>query len=370
MTADHWIYEFATLAEKTDRFLDASDHVELLAAGLFSEAGSVIAELKKARREGEAYPAYRKRMVEEIGDFLWYFARLTAIVAPGLFDELREPDTSPANGPALGAHLRFGVSVAEVIASVNSATRSDVQQRLGRTWDLLNVIGKHAEVTLREAADANTAKTKSRWPDVRRYAPLFDDAFPIEEQLPRQLRIEFLERSRGVQRAVVLRCNDINFGDRISDNIADPDGYRFHDIFHFANAVHLGWSPVLRALLRTKRKSKPEVDEAQDGARAGIVEEAASAITFSRAKRLKFFEGIESVDFDLLKTIEEFVQGFEVAAIPLWQWEAAILDGYRVFRSLRDAGGGYVTLDLVDHRLTFMSHNANDESAQRLTTSG
>ena len=64
-----------------------------------------------------------------------------------------------------------------------------------------------------------------------------------------------------------LRCNGLNFGDRLTDNIVDPDGYRYHDIFHFAYAVHLGWSPVIRSLLRAKRKSVPATDENEDGGR-------------------------------------------------------------------------------------------------------
>ena len=39
-----------------------------------------------------------------------------------------------------------------------------------------------------------------------------------------------------------------------------------------------------------------------------------SAIVFSRAKQLKFFEGLDHLDLDLLKTVKEFVEGFEVAA--------------------------------------------------------
>jgi hypothetical protein len=229
---------------------------------------------------------------------------------------------------------------------------------------LLNEISKDATISLREAAELNTDKTSSRWPEERRYAPLFDDGFPEEEQLPRQLHVEFRERSRGSQKAVLLRCNGINFGDRLTDNIEDPDGYRFHDVFHFAYAVHLGWSPVVRALMRSKRKSRPDVDEAQDGARAVIIEEAVSAIVFSRAKQLKFFDGLDHVDLDLLKTVKEFVEGFEVAAVPLWQWEAAILDGYRLFRALRAGPGGRVTLDLLQRSLAYGPQGEQHEHAK------
>ncbi len=363
-----WLHEFADLAAMTDRFAGKDDHAALLAAGLIGEAGSVISELKKARREREAYPVYRQRTLEEVGDFLWYFVRLADVAAPGLLDELQGVEVCPppaAAGPQLTGHLDFGASVGEILAAISSPTVGDIRPRLRRTWSLLNAISRDAGISLNDAADRNTAKTRSRWPDEKRYAPLFDDGFPEEEQLPRRLRVEFLERSRGTQRTVILRCRDINFGDRLTDNIEDPDGYRFHDIFHFAYAVHLGWSPVVRALMRTKRKSKPEIDEAQDGARAGIIEEAVSAIVFSRAKQLEFFDGLDHVDLDLLKTVKEFVEGFEVAAVPLWQWEDAILDGYRVFRALRDGGGGRVTFDLVEHKLVYAPHAANDEWAKQ-----
>lgn len=375
MTADverAWLLEFAALAAKTDKFKDKADHAALLAAGLIGEAGSIVSELKKKRREREAYPVYRERMVEEIGDFLWYFVRLAAVVTPGLLEELSVPGkvVLPAtDGPQLMGHLDFGAAVGEVLAAVSTSKSDDMRTRLGRTWALLTVISNDADVCLRDAAERNTAKTRSLWPDEKRYAPLFDDAFPAEEQLPRWLQVDFLERTRGSHRAVILRCNDINFGDRLTDNIEDPDGYRFHDIFHFAYAVHLGWSPVVRALMRTKRKSNSQIDEAQDGARAGIVEEAVAAIVFSRAKQLEFFEGLDHVDLDLLKTVKEFVEGFEVETIPLWQWETAILDGYRVFRSLCAGPGGRVTLDLGARQLTFAPHVAGDDQRRLPSTS-
>lgn len=368
----HWLHDFAVLAAKTDRFTGKDDHAALLAAGLLGEAGSVVSELKKVRRELGAYPVYRERMVEEVGDFLWYYVRLAAVVAPGILDELQadeESSTQAADGPQLSAHLDFGASVGEVLAAISASSAADVGPRLRRTWSLLNTISMDARISLRDAAHRNTAKTRSRWPDEKRHAALFDDGFPVEEQLPRLLHVEFLERSRGAQRAVILRCNDINFGDRLTDNIEDPDGYRFHDAIHFAHAVHLGWSPVVRALMRSKRKSRPDIDEAQDGARAVIIEEAVSAIVFSRAKQLRFFEGLDHVDLDLLKTVKEFVEGFEVAAVPLWQWEAAILDGYRVFRALRDGGGGRVTLDLGQRRLVYAPPIANDERPKQVQAS-
>lgn len=75
------------------------------------------------------------------------------------------------------------------------------------------------------------------------------------------------------QTYVFQRCNGINIGDRLTDNAMTADDYRFQDVFHFAYVAVLSWSPVVRSLLRLKRKSDPKIDDAQDGARATLIEE-------------------------------------------------------------------------------------------------
>ena len=41
-------------------------------------------------------------------------------------------------------------------------------------------------------------------------------------------------RERGGGRSI-LEMNGVVIGDALMDNIADRDGYRFHDVFHFAH---------------------------------------------------------------------------------------------------------------------------------------
>lgn len=354
-----WLTAFAESAEQTDRFADNPEHLRLLAAGLLGEAGSVLAELKKVQRERDAYPAYRRRMLEEIGDVLWYFTRIVTVIDRHLLDDLEAgAGETPTGAVSLSLVLNLGGTAGEVVAALNKndpLPQPELSQLLRRFWAVLVLASRQVRVELNEAAQNNVRKIQSRWPQRRVYSNLFDDDFPEEEQLPRHLDVEFRERVYGEQRIVLLRCNGINFGDRLTDNIEDPDGYRYHDIFHFAHAVHLGWSPVVRALLRCKRKSSSKKDEGQDGARAVILEEAVSAIAFSRAKQLNFFDGINHLDYDLLKMVREFVDGYEVDAVPLWQWEAAILDGYSIFRKLRGNRGGKVTLDLKRRELGYIA---------------
>lgn len=353
-----WLKEFSDAAAKTDRLIGNPNHVALLAAGLMGEIGSILAEVKKARRERDAYPVYRKKLSEEAGDSLWYYVRLVTVLDSELLDTLDIVSESMKIEPpteSLFTFLQLGEQVGALLAAINNKSDSELRSLLIKIWAVFLQLSRETNLPLQAAASENIQKIESRWPSQRTYARLFDEDFLEEEQLPRRLDIEFRERTQGLRTTVILRCNGVNFGDRLTDNIEDPDWYRYHDIFHFAYAVHLGWSPVIRALLHCKRKSTAEIDEAQDGARAIILDEAVSATVFSHAKHLNFFEGIDHIDYDLLKSISGFIDGYEVSRVPLWQWEIAILDGYRVFRLLRNNGGGQVILDLKKREINYIA---------------
>jgi hypothetical protein len=210
---------------------------------------------------------------------------------------------------------------------------------------------KAARVAFSEIVRKNIAKTRGRFlaPD---YAslPTFDHNFPEEEQLPAHFEITMDQRISGRS---YLRWNGVFIGDPLSDNILDPDGYRFHDVFHFAHAAILHWSPTFRAVIKQKRKSDPKVDDAQDGGRAIVVEEGLTTWIFSRAKELNYFEGQKNVSFDLLKTVKQFVMGYEVEACPLSLWEIAILRGYDVFRQVKNNNGGVIIGDRTKRTIEY-----------------
>ena len=345
-----WFDEFSADAARTDDLQNEPDQLHLLAAGFFGEIGDLLTEAKKSRRDRDSYPEYREKLLEEMGDALWYLARCTEILSPGLAPTAVPLEAGIGDTPNLSSLMHLGQLSGQFLGELREVECQ--VQTLWELWAHLQRVAIGLGVDLKRAAQHNQVKRASRWPRERRPHPLFDQGYGETEQLPRRLHIEFRQR-KGSPDVVTLRCNGLNFGDRLSDNIEEPDWYRFHDVFHFAHAVYVGWSPVLRALLRTKRKSNSQVDEAQDGARAIIVEEAVSAMVFSRAKRLGFFDGIDTVDYSLLKGIQQVVRGYEVQAVPLWQWEEAILEGYRVFRRLRDHCGGHVELDLEARSLKY-----------------
>jgi NTP pyrophosphatase (non-canonical NTP hydrolase) len=354
--------------------------------GLFGETGSLLSELKKKQRDQDAYTAYRDSVLEELGDVLWYFANTARRAGVNLSVLAERAASKTLSGWSYqgrpNATTFLGLQ-SESEALTGPITGDSVERRLialaARVGRLLDHFGSgrllangdamsadlieifreilaaadDAKVSLDVAANGNVAKVLSRWPLKREWGAPFDSDFDEDERLPDKIEMTFKEKKVGDRAYVLQKCRGIIVGDRLTDNHPTPDDYRFHDVFHLAYATFLGWSPVLRALLRLKRKSQPEIDEAQDGARAILIEEGVSTWIFNHATTLKDFRNVPRLDYGLLKAVRQLVKGYEVQSRPLWQWEQAILEGYAVFRKLRAARGGIVTANLRNHTLTF-----------------
>lgn len=349
--------------EPTDR-LSAGD-VEPILLGLFGEVGSIMATAKKLHREKEVYSGYRNAVEEEFGDALWYFTALCRRLNTRMDEVLSEAATGEGYSIQVAANDLVGGPISRIatpliVSELDPAllTLGEVTSKLLRIREIQDSPRPHlvefaraylqalkaAHVAFAEVVRKNIAKTKGRFvpPDFA-VMPTFDMQFPEDQQLPQ--RFEITIDQRGKNPRSFLKMNGVFVGDPLTDNILDPDGYRFHDVFHFAHAAILHWSPTFRALIRHKRKDDPIVDEAQDSGRAIVVEEGLTAWIFSRAKELNFFAGQSSISFDLLKTVRQFVSGYEVEACPLSLWEIAILKGYEVFRLVKQNSGGVVIGD-------------------------
>jgi hypothetical protein len=125
----------------------------------------------------------------------------------------------------------------------------------------------------------------------------------------------------------------------------------------------LGWSPVLRSLMRRKRKYDMRIDEVEDGARAQIVEEAVVKIIHSEGVRLArlrrasdmgpLLASADEISFSFLRLIRNMVAGLEAEGNRDWEWEDAIMEGHRLFDALRIAGEGKIIVNLTTRSLTF-----------------
>lgn len=353
--------------------------------GLFGEVGSLLSELKKKQRDSDSYIAYHDSVIEEFGDALWYLAnvalraglRLSALSrrvsanladwdyhgrpAPRTFAELqrrRRAFRGPRSSNLVERRLLSLAGKVGTLLDDFSNRKIDVNRDV-LSGDLVEILrsliaaADDADVSLNEAARRNVIKTLGRWPITLTYGPIYDEDYDQDEQLPRRIIMQFVETKVGGKKYVLQKCHGVNIGDRLTDNKLEPDDYRFHDVFHLAYAAILGWSPVLRALFKVKRKSKPEVDENQDGARAILIEEGIATWIFNHGVRHSNFRKVTTLDYSLLKAVRELVKGYEVENRPLWQWERAILEGWRVFREMKKHRGGIVTADLVNHTISF-----------------
>lgn len=231
--------------------------------------------------------------------------------------------------------------------------RSALKGRLIAILRALRDAAHEAGITLEAAARANLEKIFDRWPTERHYPALFDATFPVNEQLPRKLIVDIAEVEVAGRTMARLTRDGSPMGDPLTDNREGDDDYRFHDVFHLAYAAHLGWSPTLRRLLRVKRKSDARTDEVQDGARAVLIEEGIATWIFNHAQQLALFDGIDALDYGLLKSVRSFVAGYEAERCPLWLWEEAILAGYRIFRQVQRHRGGRVGINLAERSIWF-----------------
>ncbi|MEW2518617.1 nucleoside triphosphate pyrophosphohydrolase family protein [Actinacidiphila alni] len=286
--------EYERSVAETD-ILDPDDLV-LPMLGLAGEIGSLVAQYKKIQRDHTGYRAFSEEVREELGDLFWYATALAR---------------------------RCDLSLEEILAD-------------------------------------NVRKTRERFlrPLVPPPHSLFDEDVTPSEQLPRSLDVTFTDsliQGKGeapVQTVRIYRGSEA-VGDPLDDNSDDDDSYRYHDVFHLAHMAVLGWSPVLRSLLRMKRSTDRDTDRIQDGGRAIAVEEGLSAYVFSMARAHSFFRTATTVPAEIIKACQAMTAHLEVSRRSAQDWEYAILAGYRVFDELTANKGGTVHVDLHARSVTY-----------------
>jgi len=383
--------------------------------GLLSEVGDLVAAFKKQLRVNQ-HTYLQSPFQEELGDILWYVSSIASKLRLDLrkvaLENLKKTkkvyleQTKPKlliRKKRLNFSIRQYQLEAEKTDKIPSKTtrgKTSVIISLlgltGETGDLLTVFKKSlisgkretnltekstkelgdilwyisniatkVGLNLEKIAEHNIKKVQERYNSHSSH--FFDENYEPDEQLPRNFEIHFREIKHPLNNkkteespervTVKISMNEVNVGETLTDNSHKDDGYRYHDVFHLAFAGILRWSPVTRALLKRKRKSNPQADEVEDGARAIILEEAISEYIFNHARDENFFEEVKELDFVLLKTIKKITKGLEVEVCTPQDWETAILEGYKIFRQLRKNEGGTVLIDMKNRKISYQSNN-------------
>ncbi|MCB9482482.1 MAG: nucleoside triphosphate pyrophosphohydrolase family protein [Dehalococcoidia bacterium] len=276
--------EYQRLSQETDRVPQrGGDGLLLPILGMMGEVASLQTEYKKKLRDGSGHVLFEDHVREELGDVLWYAANLA--------------------------------------------------------WKM--------DLPLEDIAQYNLSKTRARWIEspVTGAARLYDNDYPVTEQLPRQYEAAITEADDPKNKAH-LTIEGRSVGDDLDDNSYTEDGYKYHDVFHLAHMTVLGWSPTLRSLMKLKRKTNDQVDNVEDGGRARVIDEAIVAFVFDYARRHNFLKGLRHVDFELLRALRQLTSGLEVGTRAERDWELAIFKGYEVWRAVKENHGGRISGNL------------------------
>jgi NTP pyrophosphatase (non-canonical NTP hydrolase) len=290
--------EFNTYQEDAKKTIQKNyskgDNTEIIPfLGIIGEIGSVVSQLKIRLRIGDSYISYKKKLGEELGDVLWYLS---------------------------------------TIATENGLALDEVAER-----------------NLEKIRDRFLSDQSGNFTDL-------DESFPETEKFPPELEIQFISyQDDGKNKLKIMNSSTKEMiGDPLTDNTHEEDGYRFHDIFHYGYLAVLGWSPVLRKLLKLKRKSNPDIDENEDGARSQITEELISLYIYHHALDHNLLQYGSSVDSGLIKQVQNLVRNTEVKDCTGKQWEQAILSSYKIFNELRKNDGGRVLVSRKNRALIYL----------------
>ena len=263
----------------------------------------------------------------------------------------------------LGAELlRKTLPEIELSLNQNVADRS-INVVLGEIAWHLSAVASVLDLSLNEVIEKNIEKVNFR-ANRDNPTPHHDEDREEFERLPRRFEIGFVTVRNGESR---MYYRGKKLGNDLNNNYRQDDGYRFHDVMHLANVAHLGWSPVLRALMGKKRKSRDDqFDAVEDGARAQIVEELVLKAIHSEGTRLAdepnrcpadgpspTFPARGVITFRLLKNLRHYVLGHEVWKNQYWEWEDAIFYGSAIYHNLRLEQQGTVTVDMDARKIEY-----------------
>jgi NTP pyrophosphatase (non-canonical NTP hydrolase) len=277
--------EYQSKAKATIQRYNSTDQENFFMGylGLAGEAGSVLTTLKKLIRDGEGFGSFEERLKEELGDVLWY----------------------------------------------------------------VSVIASHYGFPLEDIAQQNLLKTHDRYEELNLLdIPRFDEKY--DEQFPDSFIINFIEEPGEYFLTVKMIWENettgksIELGDPLTDNSREPNDYRYHDVFHLGHVAFLGWSPVLRHLMKLKRKSDPITLDAEDRGRPQVAEEAITLIIYNYAKGNKMLRASDRIDTELLNSIKQLIVDLEISSVTSYQWEKTIIESYKVFHQIVESKGGKV----------------------------
>ena len=228
--------------------------------------------------------------------------------------------------------------------------KEEIATELGDVLWYVAEIATQYDLKLSEIATRNLEKSKYLFHGT---SDRLDAQAPESQRFPDKFSLTFEPSGAKIH----IRVEGKPFGDPLDDNSHEDDGYRFHDVFHFAYMTRLGWSPVARKQLKLKRRYDPDIDRVEDGARAIFLEEGISVFVFNQNTRtadgVSAFSDRRNIPFSVLSAIKIMTKGLEVKNRDITAWRDAIAIGFQAFDRLMTNNGGRVSCDLTTRKMRF-----------------
>lgn len=420
--------DFVRLSDET-KAKPLTDRERIARYGIASEIGSLIAAIKKKEllEPNRKWDEWNDEIVEELGDIVWYTVMLATLNGKSALDIVKDDLISlpvEIEGDAKFKSTLAPESLEKFLVMSKEFVSGGVEYSFNEYQDISTLTSRTSgrdllHVCLTRLTLYSTVLMSHGFPEIEKYiqndivkielvrslgmvmwhiaalasvfhlgldevveknrrklndlanfdkedpTPLHDEdsAVPPSQRFPRQFEISFISIEAN---KLQMFYEGRPLGDELTDNSHEADGYRFHDCMHLANAAKLGWSPVLRQLMKRKRKYDPQIDMSEDGARALIVEEAVVKAIHSEGERasgaglakntyapIELFTSKEQISFSFLKLIRRFVKKLEVEKNKYWEWQEAIVEGHKIYAELCKEKQGTVIVDLANRTINF-----------------
>lgn len=345
------IKHYEANAEATDFIPDEPLNFGLI--GLIGEIGELTTIEKKNFRGDLKFNKFNSTTQEELGDCFWYLDKICRYYKLELSKMIKPEDLNKNLNNDKDIMLDLIESYGD-IAKFKEGEQKPCKE-IRKIFYCLHSLSLKNGTSLKEVLEFNLDKINKRYGEVTRCDELYkqNPDLPDWQKFPEKLEVKFISINPEKSKIAII-VDGRRYGDLLTDNSHSPDGYRFHDVFHFGFFAILSWSPVTRALLKVKRKSDPETDEVEDGARAILIEEGIVHLVFRYCEEKEFeFPGNDTVDTNLLKTIHYMTTGYEADKIAMRLWEKSIIDSSRVFKKVWDNAGGTILLNRETQKICY-----------------
>ena len=159
-----FLSRYQKISATTDQ-IDSTDTRQstIYLLGVLGEYGTLLSEIKKYRRDGDAYTGFTEHLSEELGDTLWYLVALTRKLGVDIASLDSELEVVDSDFDSLLFDLGINFSMLVTQLNANEVDRSELKKAISSALRNMRAISTCLGLKLEDVAEANIRKTTDRW---------------------------------------------------------------------------------------------------------------------------------------------------------------------------------------------------------------